>query len=377
MPKGALKNTLYRLALPICGLHPAWQPESAAQRILWRRKAVGACLQRFEAGRLSECVACGAASLHPQRVPVAPDTVFRGASLAKMVTALLVFRLQTLGKLDVSEDARAFLPLRHAPRPVPLSTLLSHTSGIRDTAAYHAALGQSVPLERLLGPEAFWREPGEAFEYSNLAAGMIGSLLEAQLSESFETLMQRELFAPLGVEATFDASLLAKTPVADGYRVLPPGRAFDARARIASARPVSSPDPSLHYQLAAGNLYLTAAGLARLTLLAVDGHNGFLDGRSLRQLRTPVAAWPGEKSRMRHGMGLLVVDDPRLSSRRLWGHQGFAYGAVNGAFFDEEGNGYALLTSGVSEQRRGHMACVNRDFVRFFLSGRDGCDRRD
>ena len=80
---------------------------------------------------------------------------------------------------------------------------------------------------------------------------------------------------------------------------------------------------------------------------------------------------------MRHGMGLLVVDDPRLSSRRLWGHQGFAYGAVNGAFFDEEGNGYALLTSGVSEQRRGHMACVNRDFVRFFLSGRDGCDRRD
>ncbi len=203
MPKGALKNTLYRLALPICGLRPAWQPESAAQRILWRRKAVGACLQRFEAGRLSECVACGAASLHPQRVPVAPDTVFRGASLAKMVTALLVFRLQTLGRLDVSEDARAFLPLRHAPRPVPLSTLLSHTSGIRDTAAYHAALGQSVPLERLLGPEAFWREPGEAFGYSNLAAGMIGSLLEAKLGESFETLMQRELFAPLGVEATF------------------------------------------------------------------------------------------------------------------------------------------------------------------------------
>jgi len=70
---------------------------------------------------------------------------------------------------------------------------------------------------------------------------------------------------------------------------------------------------------------------------------------------------------MRHGMGLLTLDDRAVCSRTLWGHQGFAYGAVNGVFFDEEGSGFVCLNSGVSEQRQGHLAVVNRELIRLFF----------
>ena len=65
------------------------------------------------------------------------------------------------------------------------------------------------------------------------------------------------------------------------------------------------------------------------------------------------------------GMGLLQLDDKRICSKPLWGHQGFAYGAVNGVFFDEDGNGFVSLNSGASEQRVGHLALINRELIRW------------
>lgn len=46
-----------------------------------------------------------------------------------------------------------------------------------------------------------------------------------------------------------------------------------------------------------------------------------------------------------------------------FGGTGFAYGAVNGVFFDEQGSGFAMLNSGCSEQRTGHLALINRDLI--------------
>ena len=70
---------------------------------------------------------------------------------------------------------------------------------------------------------------------------------------------------------------------------------------------------------------------------------------------------------MRHGMGLLQLDDAEICGRPLWGHQGFAYGSVNGVFFDGGGNGFAMLNSGASEQRMGHLAMINRDLISLLL----------
>ncbi len=376
MPSGTLKNRLYGLALPFLGQRCAWRAErgNALQAILHKHHTVGACIQRFERGKLTECHAVGYAALG--RRPVAENTLFRTASIAKMVTALLVFRLQTLGKLSVQEPLSDFLgyPVRHpgCPNaPITLGMLLSHTAGLVDSPAYFASFDHPVLLRTLLEDPTSYGQgvPGTAFMYSNFAAGLIGCLLEARFGESFEALMQRELFGPLQVEASFDPSKVEPERAANGYRVLPPRCAFDAGMRITSAQPMDKSDPQLHYLSAAGNLYITAPDLAKLTLVAWQGENGFVDEQSLREMQTPLLGWPGERGRMRHGMGLLTLDDPSLSRGRLWGHQGFAYGAVNGVFFDERGNGFACLNSGASEQRDGHLALLNRDLIRLWLKG--------
>ena len=330
MPVGTVKNLLYGLALPVLGQRPAWRaPRGATEadavaRALWRKRCVGACVQRFEGGSLTECICAGHAALEPAKRPVAPDTVFRTASVAKMVTALLVFRLQTQGRLSVTEEISELWGRRignpHCPdAPITLGMLLSHTSS------------------------------------------------------SFEQLMQQELLEPLGVAGTFDPSGLDVETVADSYRVLPPARAFCAAKRIASSVPMKEPDPERRYLPAAGNLFITAPDLARLALVAWGGGDGFLDARSVEEMRRPVAGWPEKAVNMRHGMGLLTLDDRAVCTRTLWGHQGFAYGAVNGVFFDGQGNGFVLLDSGCSEQRMGHLAQVNRELIRICLEdGKDG-----
>ena len=382
MPAGTLKNMLYQLALPVLGLR---SPIASVQggsseenarlcRLLRSQHAVGACIQRFEKGRLTECFTAGNARMEPSAQPVTAETVFRTASIAKMVTALLVFRLQTLGKLNVCEELSAFLgvPVQnpHYPQaPITLGMLLNHTSSIVDSPAYFASFQQPVSLTELLQNPASYSGslPGLQFRYSNFAAGLIGCLLEKRFHQSFEQLAQEHLFHPLGVSAAFDLSTLKEKPVADSWRVLPRERCFDAKKRVAAAISLDEPDPERHYLLASGSLFLTATDLAKLALTAWNGHDGFLSPECLSLMHTPTVPWPRQEVCLRHGMGLLKLEDPAIVKKPLWGHQGFAYGAVNGVFFDEEGSGFACLNSGVSEQRQGHLAVINRDLIRFFF----------
>ena len=390
MPAGNLKNTLYQLALPVLGLR---SPIASVQggssdenarlcRLLRSQHAVGACIQRFEKGRLTECFTAGNARMEPDTQPVTAETVFRTASIAKMVTALLVFRLQTLGKLNVCEELSGFLgvPVQnpHYPQaPITLGMLLNHTSSIVDSPAYFASFQQPVSLTELLQNPASYSGslPGLQFRYSNFAAGLIGCLLEKRFQQSFEQLAQEHLFHPLGVSATFDLSTLKEKPVADSWRVLPRERCFDAEKRMAAAISLDEPDPERHYLLASGSLFLTATDLAKLALTAWNGHDGFLSPECLSLMQTPTVPWPRQEVCLRHGMGLLKLDDQAIVKKPLWGHQGFAYGAVNGVFFDEEGSGFACLNSGVSEQRQGHLAVINRDLIRFFFGEASAHDR--
>jgi len=375
MPVGSLKNTVYGLALPLAGKRFDWRytQNTALASVLKKHHVMGTCIQRFENGKLTECHAAGYASLDKKAVQ--PDTVFRTASVAKMVSALLVFRLQTLGKLSVCEEVSDFLgfPVKnpfHPHLPVTLGMLLSHTSSLVDSPAYFASFSRLETLENLLKDPQTWSQkaPGTHFRYSNLAAGMVGCLLEKRFDLSFETLAQQYLFEPLHVKATFDLSSLDPSRTADSCRVLPFASAFSAAARISSARPLTEPDSQHHYLLASGSLFLTAEALAQLALTAWNGADGFLADGSLHQMQEPLMGWPDQTVAMHHGMGLLKLEDPSVSAKPLWGHQGFAYGAVNGVFFDEQGSGFAALNSGASERRIGHLSCLNRDLIRLWLA---------
>lgn len=290
MPSGRKRNLIYHAALPILGRKCGWKAsgegtEKEVQKILHRRHAAGACIQVFHQGELTDCYCAGFASTGKK---VTQDTVFRTASLAKTITALLVMRLQTLGRLNVGEDISEYWGTQirspYAPKaPVTLGMLLSHTSGIVDSQAYYDSFTSPQSITALLQNPSSWRQivPGTGFKYSNMAAGLIGCILEKMTGQSVETLARQELFKPLGIDATYDLSTVSPKRLSDSWRVLPNSLAWDGQKKRAVALPLETPDPEKRYLLAAGNVFLTAADLAKLTLAAWNGADGFLNRESL------------------------------------------------------------------------------------------------
>lgn len=341
------------------------------RRVLRRHRCVGASLCIFDANGPAGSLAFGEAR---RGTPARMDTVYRAASVSKFAAGLCVMKLREQG-LDIDLDVNLFLPfpLRHPQAldtPLTLRLLMTHLAGIRDGKTYSDGIVQGAPLSAILRGDSFADHlPGTLWEYSNLGAGIVGSALEGATGTDFETVMQLSLFQPLGVSATFYPQKAAGF-LADARRILPPNRRpnFDAAARQQKPLPPPGPDPEHHYNLAHGNLCLSAAGLARLGIAGMTP--GYLTRDSLADMRREAAPFGARASNLSQGLFTFILRDRGISPHPLYGHQGMAYGAVHGLFFDPiEKKGVALLTSGASEARRGVLADLNFDLLALLLGG--------
>ncbi len=340
---------------------------------LRRHRCLGASLCWFDETGVKGTLAFGVS--HLPDTPVTPPTVFRAASVSKFVTGLGVMKLWEQGRIDLDRDVNRYLPfpLRHpkAPEtPITLRMLLSHTAGIHDGADYNGGIARGVPLTRLLKGDSFTGHlPGEKWEYSNLGAGIAGVVMEAATGTDFETLMQETVFGPMGAAATYYPQKV-QGELADAVRILPKSKTpnFNAAERRARPLPPPGPDPERHYNLAHGNLYVSAPELAKLGIAGMTP--GFLTKKSLLEMRRLIAPFGERAHNLSQGISTFILNEPRICERPLYGHQGMAYGAVHGLFFDPEGQrGLALLTTGASEARRGVLADLNFDVMKLFWGG--------
>jgi CubicO group peptidase (beta-lactamase class C family) len=160
--------------------------------------------------------------------PVDVDTLFRIASISKMMTTLGLMRLVEAGKVDLDTDVSGYLgfSLRnpHFPdQPILLRHLLTHTSSLRDEAGYSWGVDTAlkdvlVPGSRLHGEGKMWAAnagPGAYFTYCNLGWGVIGTIMEKVTGERFDRLMRRLLVEPLGLHAGYNPSELPAADVAN------------------------------------------------------------------------------------------------------------------------------------------------------------------
>jgi CubicO group peptidase (beta-lactamase class C family) len=152
-------------------------------------------------------------------LPANVDTLYRIASISKMMTTLGLMMLVEQGQLALDLDAGAYLgfPLRnpHFPeRAITLRTLLTHTSSLRDEAGYSwpcdTALSTIlVPGAARFGKGEMWAHnagPGDYFTYCNLNWGVIGTIMERVTGERFDRLMKRLLLAPMGLHGGYNPS---------------------------------------------------------------------------------------------------------------------------------------------------------------------------
>ncbi|OAZ43251.1 serine hydrolase domain-containing protein [Paenibacillus polymyxa] len=145
-------------------------------------------------------------------------TIVRVGSLTKSFSASAAMQLVEQNKLDLNEDVNRYLHSYKASQyqnhPFNLHQLLTHTAGL-DEAIYDInSLTRAgvLPTEQYLSTyfqkQPPIRKPGIRYEYSNVAFGLIGNIVEQVSGQGLNDYLSTHLFRPMNMpSATLELPL--------------------------------------------------------------------------------------------------------------------------------------------------------------------------
>jgi len=273
------------------------------------------------------------------------------------------------GLLDLYAPFSAYFPGEMLPGfldRISLQHLLSHTSGITDPPSLEEDILAGRPFPEILRNQAA-PDPGTCFQYSNLGFGLIGCLLEAVSGHPVSRVLEETVFVPLHMRATLDASSLNPDEIMPICRVLPYKKGREVRVTRLGSIPLKEADPIRHYGYTSGGMYTDIDSLFRLVQCLKQGGRPLLHAAA-GMMQKQTTSYGKLSPTLSYGSGLLIIQDHALSPHRILGHQGFAYGCADGAFWEEEtGNTVLFLNGGCSEERIGRLGRCNYDLLRLMM----------
>lgn len=160
--------------------------------------------------------------------PVMPETtLFRPGSVSKLFTWTAVMQLVEQGKIDLDADINTYLDFEIPAtfsQPITMRHLMTHTPGFEDKGQdlFKLKAEDVVSLETYVKSNIPARifAPGTVGAYSNYGTALAGYMVQRVSGMPFEEYIEKNIFAPLGMEhATFRQPLpdaLAKD-MASGY----------------------------------------------------------------------------------------------------------------------------------------------------------------
>jgi CubicO group peptidase (beta-lactamase class C family) len=141
------------------------------------------------------------------KAPIDPDrTLFRIASITKVITTAAALRLADQGKLDLDADVNRYLTRvkvpGNFPEPVTARRLMTHRGGF-DTALLYLGFPDEKSAQQT--PEEMqWDihrvRPVTALPlYDTMGFGLLGLVIADRLGTSYRDAIQQEIFLPLGM----------------------------------------------------------------------------------------------------------------------------------------------------------------------------------
>jgi CubicO group peptidase (beta-lactamase class C family) len=254
------------------------------------------------------------------------DTVFRIASMVKLITSVAALQLVEQEKLSLDApvpdidpalgspqvlngfDARGIPQLRPPQRPISLRHLLTHTSGLSyrlwdaKAARYAKSLDLLAPEERSRAPRTpLMFDPGERWQYGP-SIDWVGRIVEFISGEPLDAYFRKHILDPLGMNDTaFVISPQQRLREASVHRRGPIGSLAPQPLERQSERQSFS---------GGGGIYST--GPDYLTLIRVLLQGGALDG--VRILRPDTVALMSQNQIGKIEAGVLKTTTPALSN---------------------------------------------------------------
>ncbi|WP_412543959.1 serine hydrolase domain-containing protein [Longispora sp. K20-0274] len=261
--------------------------------------------------------------------PVDPDGHIRIGSTTKVFTAVLVLRLAQEHRIDLARPVQHYLPglLPDSYPPIPVRTLLDHTSGLPSVDIpgmydpawvvahrYDHWTPQQVIATATAHPVVF--APGTAQMYTNTSYLVAGLLAEKVTGVTYAQLVRDLITRPLGLRDTYEPGDDPRLPAphSNGYLAVG-GQLVD----------VTSMNQSMTWS--AGSLVSTARDLD--TFLSALFRGRLLGREMTAALFTvpDVSLVEGGPAIYSQGLMRLVVN-----GTTVWGKTGSRYGYASGVF---------------------------------------------
>jgi Xaa-Pro aminopeptidase len=288
-------------------------------------------------GRAESVVHCFGTTERGGDRRVGPRTIFRLASVSKVVTALAAAVAVREGLLDLDASVTTYLPdLRLKSRfgddraeteRITPRHLLSHMAGLPRQARVGNGVADWPAHVRSIG-ECWMRFPvGHRMGYSDIGPDLLGHVLEVVSGETFPSFVADRILGPLGMDdATFEPAVAVTRPDrAHGYVGGP-------------AAPISGTVP-------AGSLYASGRDIGRLLRFV-------LASELVHELATIPFPAPGQTEGYALGMRWQRTEWNELAL----GHAGSGYGFLTDLWWlPDSGVGAALLTSSQDHALRGRV----------------------
>jgi CubicO group peptidase (beta-lactamase class C family) len=261
-----------------------------ADRVDVDKKAIGIVVGTIDAnGR--QITAYGAAS-KSGAVPLDGDTVFEIGSITKVFTSLLLADMVERGEVKLDDPVAKFLPPSvkvpsQGPRQITLLDLSMQMSGLPRLPTNMKPSDPENPyadytpqkLYEFLSGYTLTRDIGSKYEYSNLAVGLLGHALSLRAGMSYEDLLRKRIFEPLGMTSTAIAlSPALQKRLAPGHNAgLDPVKNWDLDALAGAGAIRSTANDMLKF--VAANLEVTDTPLktAMRRMRAVEKPTGVAD----------------------------------------------------------------------------------------------------
>lgn len=353
----------------------------------------------------------GAAAL-----PANAGTMYRIASVSKMMTTFGLMKLVEEQRLTLDEDVGRYLgyPLRNPAfpdHPITLRMLLTHTSTLRDGAGYFWPAGVAIQERLSANADGMWAAeaaPGAYFTYSNLNWGVVGTIMEKVSGERFDRLMRRLLLAPMALRGGYNPSGFSAEELADVatlYRkravdseLWAPAGPWIAQADDYSAAPPAAPAGLASYVIGSngtvfsptGGLRISAGDLGKVMLMLIHGgrygDRQILQPDSIKLMFSRQWQFNGDNGDTLRGLyqswglGSQRFDDASPGGNRLVegggfsaaGHLGEAYGLISTFVVDlKGGNGMISLIGGTGadpELHSGRYSSMSRSEERILTA---------
>jgi serine beta-lactamase-like protein LACTB len=219
-------------------------------------------------------------------VPATPKTIYRIASISKVITAVAVMQLVEQKKVNLDADALKYIP--YFPKKnwkFTVRQILQHTAGLRDykSGEFNSAVHYSSTEEavNVLSKDPLVYKPGTKFLYSTLGYNLLAAVIESASGMKFTDYLKKYIFQPADMRSTlaeYQSEIIlnkAQGYNKNNYRALQNAPLSDVSIKIAGGGLISTPEDLLRFS----NCLLEGKLIKRSTLDSMLVPTKLPDGR--------------------------------------------------------------------------------------------------